>query len=270
MVDKSDLLAVLLSAANLNRSSFPGDVAVVGNGPISRKDRHSIESHSIVVRFNDVNYMLAGEKTTIHVVREPTSLKPKVHVDAPIWSISPVKSYVPNKSVFSTPVYERQYGSQNWASHSAVIFPTCNGCDSCAQAGTFAGPSTGAVALSELNELEAITKIDVFGMNWNGPARVHIDFDNRTLVHDCCHKCVFNHTSSDYYGTGLTIVALMLIVFGGAGLLSCATGAWVESTAPRRQRETLPLLSMPLDMEGVRQKNMEGEENDALEESKQS
>lgn len=264
------LFALLLSSGGLNQTSFDGSVAVVGNGPISHADRTAIESHQIVVRFNDVNYMHAGERTTIHVVREPTSLKPKVPVSAPIWAVSPVESYVPADAAWSTPVYERQYKGQNWISDDAVIFPQCGGCADCLQSGTFAGPSTGAVALSELNELEGVSKIDVFGMNWNGPARIHIDFNNRTLVHDCCHKCVFNETHSDYYGTGLTIVALLLIVFGGAGLLSCMTGVFVETTAPVQRREALPLLSMPLDMEPVEKDEAQNAELERAEAMKQN
>jgi hypothetical protein len=247
---RGDLLAVLLSTAGLNRTSFDGRVAVVGNGPLFNEDRLSIDKHDIVIRFNDVNYMNYGEKITLHVVREPTSVAPKIQIQASIWSISPVESFVGMESALSTPVYERQYGKDNWASPDAAIFPSCGACASCAQSGSFAGPSTGAVALSELNELDEIKTIDVYGMNWNGPPKVHIDFANNTLVHDCCQKCVFNHTSSDYYGTGLTVIGLVLVAFGGAALLSLLAGTCVEAVAPhQKQKEFLPLLAMHLDVE---------------------
>lgn len=243
------LLALLLSTARLNLSSFDGTIAVVGNGPISEGDRAAIEAHRVVVRFNDANYIREGERTTLRVVRAPTSRDPKVFVAAPIWSVSPVESYVPSNAAFATPVFERQYGTRNWIDSTSVIFPSCAPCASCAQAGTFAGPSTGAVALSVLNELPEVSRVDVFGMNWNGPAKIHVDFANRTLVHDCCDKCVFNATESDYYGTGFTLFALLLVVFSGAIVLSCLAGTWVEATAPRPQKELLPLLSMKLNVE---------------------
>jgi len=247
-----ELLTAMLSASGLNRNSFDGSVAVVGNGPISEGDRRTIEAHGVVVRFNDANYLRAGEKTTLRVVREPTALSPKVSIDAPIWSISPVESFVPNTAKLATPVYESQYGGDNWISSNSVIFPSCSTCESCAQSGTFAGPSTGAAAISELNELDEIAKINVFGMNWAGAARIHIDFENKTLVHNCCQKCVFHHTQSSYYGTGLSVLGLLLVVFGGAALLSCMTGLVLETTAPRKKTETLPLLSMKLSMEKER------------------
>jgi hypothetical protein len=249
-MDRYKLFSVLLAGASLNTSTFDGTIAVVGNGPISEADRAAIEAHQVVVRFNDVNFMRRGERVTLHVVREPTAMEPRVPVDAPIWDVSPMRSFLRSDAALTSPVYERDYNDAEWTSPNSVIFPSCGICPSCRQANSFAGPSTGALAISELNELDAVNRIDVYGMNWVGAARIHIDFENKTLVQDCCHSCIFHHTASDYYGTGLTALGLVLVVSAGCVFVSFLMGFFVEEVAPRaRQKEQLPLLSLPLDMD---------------------
>ena len=50
-------------------SCIDGEVAVVGNGPLSANDRQMIDKHSCVIRFNNAQNMEKGEKTTILVSR---------------------------------------------------------------------------------------------------------------------------------------------------------------------------------------------------------
>ena len=245
-MEQSKLLSVLLAGASLNRSTFDGTIAVVGNGPISEADRAEIETHDVVVRFNDANFYRLGEKVTLHVVREPTALDPSVPIDALIWDVSPLKAFLRYDAALTSPVYERDYHDEEWASPESIIFPSCGVCPDCKQAGTFAGPSTGAVAISELNELDAVNTMNVYGFNWNGAARIHIDFLNKSLVKDCCTKCIFHSTQSDWYGSGLTVLGLALVVLGGWVVVSFGTGCFVEEVAPRAPKEELPLLDLPL------------------------
>ena len=177
----------------------PGlDVAVVGNGPISRADRRQIEAASRVVRFNDVNNYWEGEKTTLRVVRHPSWFTLK-HVGAPKWHVAPTDDLAPSDAELVTGVYERQHSTDNILPDTTRLFPSCPCGDSCLQRTTWAGPSTGGVALSALQELDNVETIHVFGMNWNGHPG-HTDFLYPTLVADCCSKCTIHPTRSTDYG----------------------------------------------------------------------
>ena len=64
----------------------PVRVAVVGNGPLSLRDRASIARARKVFRFNDVNNFWDGENTTIHVVRHPSRSTTKM-AGVPEWHV---------------------------------------------------------------------------------------------------------------------------------------------------------------------------------------
>ena len=55
--------------------------------------------------------------------------------------------------------------------------------------------------LSEYEADPRVGSIHVFGMNWQGNAKVHIDFKDPTLVARCCTKCTIHPTADpDSYG----------------------------------------------------------------------
>lgn len=241
-----DLVSVLLQFAALTNGTLP-PIAVVGNGPTSWVQKHEINRYKLVVRFNDANFMRRSDKTTLHVVRKPSALSPKYPIHAPKWYVAPVASMVPDGALF-TPTYEQQYGRRNAAASDSVIFPGCNCGRSCLQSQTFAGASTGAVALSQLQQLVEVGRIDVYGMNWHGSAGMHIDFKNSSIVSSCCTKCVFYPTTSNYYGTGLTVAAgLFVILMAAAFCITFTTGVGFELRFHQlRAREALPLLPLPV------------------------
>ena len=97
-------------------------------------------------------------------------------------------------------VYESQYGNLNKAPVASRIFPNCKDCRNCSQNQTYAGPSSGALVLSALQEFDAVKIIEVFGMNWHGDRAMHIDFADSNIVTKCCHKCLIHDTRSIKYG----------------------------------------------------------------------
>lgn len=197
-------------AALLNGES---EIAVVGNGPISQLDRNSIATHKFVVRFNDMNNLRRGETTTLRVMRHP-SAPPKVHVDAPIWHVGPMMSPLWSDQI-TTLGYEFHLGARNEAPPTSRIFPHCNCGPSCLEnkKSAWAGASTGAVALSVLEGMPEVKKMNVYGMNWAGES-YHIDFQNRTLVKSCCTTCRFHQTSSSAYGSEMAASTILLIIIG--------------------------------------------------------
>jgi hypothetical protein len=224
----------------------PGlDVAVVGNGPISRADRAAIGKAARVIRFNDVNNFWEGEKTTLRVVRHPSWFTLK-HVGAPKWHVSPTDNLAPNDAELVTGVYERQHGNDNILPASSQLFPSCFCGPSCLQATTWAGPSTGGVALSVLQDINNIATIDVYGMNWNGPADMHIDFANGTIVEACCTKCVVHPTASDSYGAAFFATSVGIVTIGGmvAFFLTGGTVAARKLLHHRSPDHETPLLGM--------------------------
>ena len=174
---------------------------VVGNGPIRRVDRARIQgSNRCVIRFNNLDNWHLGEKTTVHVVRHPSGSH-ATSIDASRWHVAVLHEHVPKATPLNmvTFVYESQYAPFNIATSSVRLFPNCTSCTSCAPNLTYAGASTGAVVLSALDTWNFVEQIDVYGMNWHGSAKMHIDFADTTLVKRCCGKCVFHMTSSDSY-----------------------------------------------------------------------
>lgn len=200
-----------------------GNIAVVGNGPLSEDDRARINGsgYDCVVRFNDRKNLREGEPTTVHVVRDLP------HAPSGIWGLfgggaRDVPGLVPHEKVFVQPVTTQPGAICSLFEHATSlppilvherstrggthapperIFPACEKCGSVYECDTSAsrfGPSTGAAILNVLNAAPATTRIDVFGMNWRGGDH-HLDFQQPTLVSDCCDKCVIHPTASENY-----------------------------------------------------------------------
>ena len=218
-------------------------VAVVGNGPLSVSDRARIAFSSIVVRFNDVNNKLKGEKTTVRVVRHPSwfTFKHTVH---PEWHVSPKASDIPSDAKVVTYVYESQHGSRNAVNSSERLFPSCNCGPSCLHSTAWAGPSTGGAALSVLQEVSDIRHIHVFGMNWNGDSDMHTDFANKSIVTGCCTKCIIHPTASTNYGVQLVGGMLVAVVVAVFLLCFCTSLLATRAVIGYSRTHHLPLIAL--------------------------
>ena len=158
-------------------------MTVVGNAELSDADRRFVASSKTVVRFNDMDHARAGDRATVRVVRLPSAWSPQIEIDAPVWYVAPVRLMLPPNVTMATLVYERQYEREyEPEAHHAFspLFPSC-AAPRCADRAR-AGPSTGAVVLSALSESTNVSKIHVLGMNWNGPAYLHVDFASANSV----------------------------------------------------------------------------------------
>ena len=198
-------------------------MAVVGNGPLSEGNRVAIARRAEVVRFNDARSWRPGERTTQLVVRHPSAFPPPVGCCAGValWHVGV------DATDNATLVYERGYGARNAADATARLFPNCTSCPWCYHNRTYAGPSTGAVVLSVLQSRADVRRMDVFGMNWNGDAQMHVDFAVRSLVRRCCTKCVVHPTSSEAYSESVATLA-------GASLALSSTTLVLLAVAVKR------------------------------------
>jgi hypothetical protein len=57
----------------------PAKIAIVGNGPLSRRDARHIDSHDLVIRFNQAPHYRRGQRVDVLVLRSPEvpELRPK-------------------------------------------------------------------------------------------------------------------------------------------------------------------------------------------------
>lgn len=181
-----------------------GNVAVVGNGPISEKDRCEINrDYDCVVRFNDMKNYKLGDVTTVHAIRPLAAVYPGItKSDVPVWPVIFNKTQLPvtERTVLDPIiVHERSNGTRN-VIKDGILFPGCNACNKkkCSHSLAKHGPSTGAAVIDELNRARNVESIHVYGMNWNGGSH-HVDFKHSDLISRCCDKCVLHPTCSDEY-----------------------------------------------------------------------
>lgn len=223
-----------------------GSWAVVGNGPLHWSDRVKIAQSDIVVRFNDANNRWRGERTDLHVVRHP-SWYSFSGIKAPVWDVAPTDSLMPQDVQLKLYVYEAQHKNENKLNSSARIFEQCNCGNSCLERKTWAGPSTGAAVVSELQSISDVTRLDVYGFNGMGDESAHIDFANKTILKNCCTKCTLHKTASDSYGNEAVLVTFsvllgVLVVFAVFTIV-CARRVLGRMT---RASERRPLLALPV------------------------
>lgn len=231
--DKSHLAAVRMQTLDEAVRKCKGKVAVVGNGPLSQQDRNEINASKCIVRFNDMKNMKKGERVTIQATRYKPVARPFCGSDkfdigaAALLPVAP-GPYLPNLNarqrrsinlIQPLPTYEYYDGRHSDLS----LFKGCARCEGkqCKYGSTPWGPSTGALVLNALQQLDNVKVIHVYGMNWNG-SHNHVDFKNGDIVPTCCTKCIFNKPPSQKY-------------YGEHQFVTDALVADVSSTSQRRE-----------------------------------
>ncbi len=192
-------------------------VAVVGNGPLRDEDRPRIAAYRNIIRFNDAKNMRPGERVTIHVgvslrlfaanASRWAIVNRWQDVDANAYSLISLNygeqqsaSWLDLGRLFSGKRY-RPETLGPWAD-ALRVFPNCSNCtgDRCLLANGYSGMSSGGTVLEQLDTLEPpLEEIAVFGMNWNEDCKNNLDFKDRTLIRDCCARCVIHPTASHRY-----------------------------------------------------------------------
>ena len=183
-----------------------GSVAVVGNGPLSNEDRYNINKANCVIRFNDLKNFKQGEKCDIHAVRYHNGGFPGINLSPKNAKILPVSPNV--YSVYNSqdlcnieglpPLLIYDPGLPNDLDKSVSVFENSNCGKECIQSSSEYGPSTGTAVIDMLEKCNSVNKIDVYGMNWNGP-HGHLDFKNPTIVQKFCSKCNIHRTPNNKY-----------------------------------------------------------------------
>ena len=189
-----------------------GNIAVVGNGPISEEDRSNINKADCVIRFNKLKNYKKGERFDVHATRNISSqdvtdfsgldLPHRASFVLPIairhLMVENSKQLIGRKKLPTILVYQEIMKNVE-ASPNSRLFPHSVCRNECKHSSTDRGPSIGTVVIDMLEKLKSVKKIDVYGMNWNG-TKVHNDFKYPYIVSKYCSKCEIHPTSkSGYY-----------------------------------------------------------------------
>jgi len=183
-----------------------GNIALVGNGPISDEQRNIINSSDCIIRINNSRNKLPHERTDILVLRDNV-----IHLsdkDTILWPVIPwcknLKDYKVSYSKLIKPIkiYDEVHcpdkkndpNIKYWKSNK--VFKECIKDNK--HGDSYSGISTGTAVISELMKNDAIVKLDVFGMNFNGHPR-HLDFVDKEVTDKCCTKCIFHKTPVQEY-----------------------------------------------------------------------
>ena len=200
--------------------TLSGTVAVVGNGPLSETDRHEIQNYDHVIRFNDMKNKLDNEKTTVQVVRQISPHdnffgKDKISKNVPLILIATKMDYV-NKckqqyQIMDYIIVNEPARNTYEASESAKVFENCSECSgsNCLQSSSDLGPSSGMVVLEYLENKPSITRLEVYGMNWNfhlknrngkiNDTKLHHMDNEGSIINSCCKKCNVHDTPQNTY-----------------------------------------------------------------------
>ena len=218
------LFSILKTEHNFSEDRLSRFV-VVGNGPLTSKERNEINGNSstaTILRFNDENNFQSHDKIHVHVMRHPSWSSRKNGLVE--WHIAPFVDWIPRNSKVTSIVYEQQFKDENEADSGELLFPSTCTDHRCWINQTKYGASTGGIVLSKLNEHPSVKNISVYAMNWNGSPD-HVDFLFPTLVRDFCSKCDIHTTHSSDYGQSGTITALVLL--GTIAIMGVVVFGWI-------------------------------------------
>ena len=179
-----------------------GNVAVVGNGPISEEDRNLINKQNCIIRFNDQKSKLEHERIDVLVLRNNT-----LHIskrDDIIWPVIPFCKTIDDYEVRYSKMIKPIYVFEEVCDHepnvqemkSKKVYSNC--IKQARHGDGTSGVSTGSAVLSSLQNDDTVESINVFGMNFNG-GWWHVDFNDPNLSNICCTKCIFHKTRGDEY-----------------------------------------------------------------------
>ena len=168
-----------------------GNIALVGNGPLSETQRKEIntKNFNFVLRFNDMKNYRNGDRVDVLVCREWED----THKYAKSNHCLKCKKMLVG-------VHAREDLRANGADmyietkkkHYFELFNRPENVNLNQQ------PSTGAIVISEIQNNSKVKKIDVYGMNFNFKSIYHKKNEG-SIIRKYCEKCIFHETPSSSY-----------------------------------------------------------------------
>ena len=181
-------------------------IAIVGNGPLSNKDRKNINEFDMVYRFNSLNSYTVGDKIDILCVRQcgktdtvfgldnKYTIKNNVNVNNILVIgtrhniANKIKERNPNKNVEMLDIYEKyicDYESCNVHDNKIIFDRKVYTYD------TLCGPSSGFHLIMYVLNKYPHNNIHIFGMNWNGIHICHNGNLEKELINNC-KRCIIH------------------------------------------------------------------------------
>lgn len=189
-------------------------IAVVGNGPISQKDRSLINKFKYVYRFNDCKNMKVNDKITHLVVRQsgntgfvhgidknykcPLDVPNLIFIGTDETLFQKLKQNNPSCYLKMIEIYEKNICNKTSCSikHNDKI--KFNGIYVEPSNADWGG-SSGFYMLADLTNSPLPKEIHIFGMNWNFDRMGHNSKWEKKIIKKLCQNCRVHPTSANTY-----------------------------------------------------------------------
>lgn len=227
--------------ADTSADRAPPPVHVVGNGPLTPGQERALLSPARagpVWGFNDLKGMPDGMAPDVLVLRWHHGEYPLP--PAGMWISGSHRRVLRVEGPCQPPDPAGCIRLRN-----LTLFPGCNRTDPASLQDVRDNPSSGAIALGLLQSAADVSRVNVYGMNFQFQFGLAHSRHEKRVVTDCCTKCRFHPTASPAYfplrhahpGWLLQAMGMYLIPCGivGAGLC-CMT--WASIAVLRRVRRS--------------------------------
>ena len=198
---------------NKFQETLNSKVAIVGNGPLHNEDIVKILKCNLIIQFNHAAHYHKINRCDILAVRPREEKTDKLfHVNNILKKIKKETYILPititndnikllkktkNKILNPILIYEDENKKNSDISGKVSLFNSNE--EKYQQKNALYGPSTGAALISEIDTINSIDELHIFGMNFNGGSNDHLDFKYPTLVKNHCKKCIFHKTPNERY-----------------------------------------------------------------------
>lgn len=211
--NRNNLKSLKTFCDNKFQKTLNSKVAIVGNGPLYNKDIAKILECNLIIQFNHAEHYHKINRCDILAVRpreEKTdklflvnntlkTIKKETYILPITITNDNIKLFKKTKNKLLKPIliYEDSYKKNSELSGNTSLFNLNE--EKYQQKNTLYGPSSGAALISEIDKIDSIDKIYIFGMNFNGGPQYHLDFKYPFLVKKHCQKCIFHPTPNQGY-----------------------------------------------------------------------
>ena len=198
---------------NKFQGTLNSKVAIVGNGPLYNKDIAKILKCDLIIQFNhaahydkinrcDILAVRPREEKTdklFHVNNILKKIKKETYILPITITNDNIKLFKNTKNKLLNPIliYEDSNKKTSDLSGNISLFNLNE--ENYQQKNALYGPSSGAALISEIDTINSINEIYIFGMNFNGDSKDHLDFKYPSLVKKHCKKCIFHPTPNQGY-----------------------------------------------------------------------
>ena len=196
----------------------PSTIAIVGNGPISKKDVHKINKCDCVFRCNHARHFKPGRDKIDYIFN-------RIHIFGPYnSSYNSSDKFIKKNSNLSFEVIDVGTKQLNAGKRHHLftynskknkypknrdlrVFKSCNFChnnNKCLHRSSLLGPTTGLMGIEFVSTTYPNATIHLFGFNWcidfksTNPNNGHM-LHEKEIIRRCCKNCIVHRTPRSTY-----------------------------------------------------------------------